>query len=54
MGVRRRWRVVQRATAGMLGVGLLGATLVTGPVATADEGLAESSRSRYVLEEGAN
>ncbi|AEG45487.1 hypothetical protein [Isoptericola variabilis] len=41
---------MRRAVAGLLGAGVLGATLVAGPVATADEGLAEASHSRFVLD----
>lgn len=50
-GVSRRWHgVLRRAAAGSLGAVLLGAALVAGPAASADEGLTETSHSRFVLD----
>ncbi len=50
-GVSRRWRGgLRRAAVVSLGGLLLGATFVPAPTAVADEGLAETSRSRFVLD----
>ncbi len=49
-GVRRQGLAVRRSLTGLVGLGLLSATLVAGPTAAADEGLAEASRSRFVLD----
>lgn len=47
---RRRSVAVHRSLAAVAGLGLLGATLVAGPTAAADEGLAEASHNRFVLD----
>jgi hypothetical protein len=49
-GVRRRGLAVRRSFAGLVGLGLLGASLVAAPTAAADAGLIETSHSRFVLD----